>query len=319
MKDAFGREINYLRLSLTDQCNLRCRYCMPGEPPERPAGSLLSAAELLRICAAAAAIGISRFKITGGEPLLRPDAVEIMAAIRELPGTESITLTTNGLLLRQKLPLLAKLPLDGVNISLDALSEPLYESITGRPGAAEALEAVRSSAAAGLPTRINTVLLAENSAEWMDILALARELPVDVRFIECMPIGSVRAETAVVPAAVVLAKARSMYPDLTPSTRRGNGPAHYYESAGLRGSLGVIAANSERFCAACNRLRLTGSGKLRPCLGHPEEVDLGQALRSGASDARLRGLLAQAVHAKPAAHDFASGRNPAPYMNQIGG
>lgn len=319
MRDAFGRQIDYLRLSLTSSCNLRCRYCTPAGSPEHPQ-TLLTPEELIRICRAAASLGICHFKFTGGEPLMRQEAADIMEAVRKLPGTESVTLTTNGLLLMPLLPRLAAVPLDGLNISLDAVSEPLYTRIAGRAGARRALAAVDAAVAAGIPTKINTVLLEENAPEWLRILDLARQLPVSVRFIERMPVGSVRAEEAMVPASVLLRLAREAYPDLHPAKMRlGNGPATYYESADLRGHLGIIAANSARFCASCNRIRLTASGQLRPCLGHAESTDLRQLLRGGAGDEELRERIAAAVRAKPAAHDFASGRNPARHMNEIGG
>lgn len=183
------------------------------------------------------------------------------------------------------------------------------------------LSAVRSSVRSGVPTKINTVLLEENSSEWLEILSLAQELPVDVRFIERMPIGCVRGDEPMVPASVLLAQAKARYPDLRPSgERRGNGPAHYFRSEELKGRLGIIAANSQRFCRGCNRLRLTSTGQLRPCLGHTDAIDLRGALRDGAAEADLRELFLQAAASKPPEHGFGSGRsNPARCMNEIGG
>lgn len=319
MRDSLGRQIDYLRLSVTDQCNLRCRYCMPEGQAKLPE-DLLSFAELLSVCRAALRTGIRHFKITGGEPLLRKGVAGFLSDLRALPGVDEVTLTTNGLLLEPLLPELASL-VDSINISLDAVSEPLYMQIAGFPGAERALRAIRASVQAGIHTKVNTVLLEENRSEWPELLVLARDLPVDVRFIERMPIGSVRRDEPLMPASVLLDQAMAAYPDLRPSAERGSGPARYYKSRDLRGRLGVIAANSQRFCAECNRLRLTSAGQLRPCLGHPQSIDLRSAIRSGADEEALGRLLQEAVRSKPAAHDFASadGQNPARFMNEIGG
>ncbi|MBD5558793.1 MAG: GTP 3',8-cyclase MoaA [Clostridia bacterium] len=320
MKDSFGRSIDYLRLSLTDRCNLRCRYCQPVDGPYQPAADLLSREELLRVCRAAAALGITNFKVTGGEPLMRADALDFIRDLKRLDDVRTVTLTTNGQLLSPVLEDLAAIPIDAINVSLDAVSEPLYERICGRPGAARVLEAVRRSAALGIHTKVNTVLLEENSSEWLDILGLAASLPIDVRYIERMPVGTVHAAEPVVPGNVILVRGQRVYPDLHPAAGgRGNGPARYYESNALRGRLGIIAANSEPFCAQCNRLRITSTGQLRPCLGQPGGTDLRSALRGGAGSEELEELLRGAIAAKPAGHDFGSGINPARRMNEIGG
>lgn len=320
MRDSFGREINYLRLSVTDKCNLRCQYCMPAERSARPPQDVLSFAELAAVCRAAAAIGISRFKVTGGEPLMRPGTADFIAQLRRLSGVRSVTLTTNGLLLEPHIGILSR-AVDGINISLDAVSEPLYTQIAGFSGSERAIDAIHLSTAAGIPTRVNTVLLRENRGEWLQILDLARELPVDVRFIERMPIGGAPTNEAAIPASVLLDEVRRICPDLHEVSARGNGPAQYYASRSLRGRLGIIAANTQTFCRECNRLRLTSTGQLRPCLGHPEGTDLRSALRAGAGLGELRCLLAEAVASKPAAHKFADAgaKNPARYMNEIGG
>lgn len=309
-----------MRISVTDRCNLRCSYCMPEDVPSVPHEEILRYEEILRICEAAVSLGICRFKITGGELFVRRGAADFLRALKEMPGTAQVTLTTNGQLLELYLDELQKMPVDGINISLDALHEPIFEKITGSPGALKALSAVQKSAASGILTKINTVLLEENADEWLPLLALAEEMPVAVRFIERMPVSEARAP--IVPASVLLAKASAVYQDLHPVEEKlGNGPAVYYKSSRLQGHLGIIAANSSPFCSGCNRLRLTSTGKIQSCLGHPETTDLREAVRAGADTRTLAGLLAQAAAAKPAAHDFLHSTHGSPvrYMNEIGG
>lgn len=314
MKDSFGRDINYMRISITDQCNLRCRYCLPTFDGGLPETELLTYDEIMRICAQAVALGITRFKITGGEPLVRRDASQFIAELKRLSGVEQVTLTTNGLLL-DRLENVAML--DGINISLDALSEEIYAAISGTEGAAKAANAVTVCAQAGVPTKVNTVLLEENASEWLRLAALAESLPVAVRFIELMPLGYAEAFTPV-PRAVLLDRIGQRYPDLVPTDVKGNGPAQYWTSSALRGSVGCIAANSDCFCSRCNRVRLTAAGCLRPCLGNRSHVDMKRLLRSGISDDGLRTRLAEAVFAKPERHTF-DVSNPARCMNEIGG
>lgn len=315
MKDSFGREISYLRISITDRCNLRCRYCMPTVRRVLPEEDLLRYDEILRICVQAADLGITRFKITGGEPLMRLGASQFMAELKDMSGVEQVTLTTNGQLLERELHGLLKL--DSINVSLDAVHEDVYRGIAGTNGAERAMSAIRACCATGMDTRINTVLLRENAGEWMPILSLAQQLPVSVRFIECMPIGYAQAFTPV-PMADLLSAVRRRYPDLERDLGKGNGPAVYWRSRDLRGKLGTIAANTDAFCERCNRVRLTADGHLRGCLGHVAQVDLKHLLRTGASDAAVRRALEQAILSKPARHAFGGG-NPVRFMNEIGG
>jgi len=323
MLDQFGRDINYMRISVTDRCNLRCRYCMPQDLRRESHEDILRYEEILRICRAAVELGIRRFKITGGEPLARRGCTGFIGMLKELPGVEQVTMTTNGLLLDRELDGLLRAGLDAVNISLDTLDAEKFMRITGcREAVTDRLHALlRRCCALGLKTKINTVLLEENRDDLLSLAALAEELPVDVRFIELMPIGFGDSLTRVSPDEV-LEKLRGRWPDLKGTgERRGNGPAHYYESAGLRGKIGLIDAVSHSFCASCNRVRLTSTGQLKPCLSYDSTADLRALLRGGCTDEELTAALRRAVYAKPRAHSFDKKEKMTEHhaMSQIGG
>lgn len=306
MTDAWGRTVNYLRISITDRCPLRCRYCQPDGAALVRHEDLLTYEELLRVAEAAVTLGINRFKVTGGEPLVRRGAADFIARLRALPGAAQVTLTTNGLLLADRLDALHAAGLDGLNLSLDALSGALYREITGCAfdPVPMLLELLERSAALGIRTKVNTVLLRENEAELVPLAELAARLPVDVRFIERMPLGAGAAERGL-SSARALTLLRARWPDLHPVDEiRGNGPARYFASRELRGRLGMIDALSHRFCAGCNRLRLTSTGSLKPCLCYEDAIDLRAPLRRGADREELAALLRRGVLAKPRAHRF---------------
>lgn len=301
MRDGFGRAIDYLRLSITDRCNLRCRYCMAEGARFLPEGELLRFDELLRVCRAATELGITRFKVTGGEPLARPGAAEFIRELKRLPGARSVTLTTNGLLLE---PLLGELrDLDGINISIDTPDPAAYAALTGTDAADRVLRAVRRCAEFGIRTKVNCVLL-EDASGAEALAGLAEALPVDVRYIQLMPIGAGGAMAGAEPAAL-LERLRLRWPDLQPiDESRGNGPARYFASDRLCGRIGLIDAVSHRFCDSCNRIRLTADGRLKPCLCYEDSLDLKTPLRAGASDADVIRLLRRAILRKPLQHAF---------------
>lgn len=322
MRDSFGREIRYLRLSITDRCNLRCHYCMPDEGvPPTAHDDLLHYEELLRVAAAAVSLGIDRFKVTGGEPLVRRGCTDFIRALKALPGVKQVTLTTNGLLLPPLLDELCAAGLDGVNISLDTLNNAQYQQLTRRAHTAnEVLDAVRLCAAR-LPTKINAVLLPETSDQLLPLAELAQTLPVDVRFIERMPLGAAQTDQ-MASADHALARLRVRWPQLEPITEpRGNGPARYFHAPALQGCIGLIDAVSHSFCDRCNRLRLTCTGLLKPCLCYDAGVELRPLLRGGADDEALRDAMRAAILQKPAAHCFQQRENITEHksMNQIGG
>lgn len=323
MIDQFGRNIDYLRVSVTDRCNLRCRYCMPNGVSCEAHADILRYEEILRICRAAVALGITRFKITGGEPLVRKGCVDFIAELKRTPGVEQVTMTTNGLLLGEQLDALCEAGLDGVNISLDTLDAARFRDITGSAAFSpeDFLPLLERCCGKGLRTKINTVLLRENRDEAVAMAMLAQRLPVDVRFIELMPIGYGGAMERVSPDEV-LAALQKQWPDLHPTAeKRGNGPAHYYTGADLLGCIGFIDAVSHRFCAACNRVRLTSTGQLKPCLCFDSTLDLRSLLRAGCTEEELSEALRRAVYEKPRAHRFDEPREISERrtMSQIGG
>lgn len=306
MRDSLGREINYMRLSVTDRCNLHCRYCMPDVPEHLPACDILQRDELLRICGLAVELGITRFKVTGGEPLVRGDCVKLIRALKELPGVEQVTITTNGTLLPRYLDELCAAGIDGITISLDSLNPDTYEAITDCDGAivAELRKTLDACCAAGIRTKVNAVLLEQNRQDILPLTELARTAPIDVRFIEQMPIGNGK-NGIFVPSDEALCLLRQSFPDLRETqARRGNGPARYYESAVLLGKIGIIDAVSNKFCASCNRIRLTSIGWLKPCLCYDSGADLRKLLRSGASDGEIRSAMEQQILRKPDGHCF---------------
>lgn len=320
MTDQYGRQVRYLRISLTDRCNLRCRYCMPEQGVDLCAhADLLRYEEIVAIARAALDCGIDTFKLTGGEPLARRGVPVLVAALKELPGTRQVTLTTNGLLLGDQLDALVAAGLDAVNVSLDTLDETQYHTLTRRAFAPGAVVDTVRAAAQRLPVKINAVLLPETADQWLPLARLAADPGVDVRFIEQMPIGKGEADPGLA-GDKVLAVLRQAWPDLAPCNEpRGNGPAHYYKSAGLTGRIGFIDAVSHRFCASCNRLRLTCTGMLRPCLCYDDGTDLRALLRSGAGPDKLKNAVEQAIAAKPEGHCFGSGHGSRQTMNRIGG
>lgn len=321
MIDTLGRRIDYLRISITDRCNMRCRYCMPDGISAVGHDDVLRYEEIVEICRAALRVGITKFKVTGGEPFVRKGAVGFIRELRRLPGVESVTVTTNGWLLAQVVPELRRIGVNGVNISLDSLNRVQYRAITGVDALPEVLQALRQCAASGLPTKINAVLLADTKEQIAPLARLAEELPVDVRFIELMPIGCGAYQQGC-SADEALAVLRGVYPDLAPlSVRRGNGPAAYYASRSLKGYIGMIAANSHVFCRQCNRLRLTSTGFLKSCLCYDDGVDLRAAVRSGQGENLLAQAIEQAILRKPARHCFdeAKAVTERKAMNEIGG
>lgn len=323
MLDQYGRKIDYLRISVTDRCNLRCRYCMPEPIAAVRHEDILRYEEILRICRAAAELGITKFKVTGGEPLVRAGCADFIAALKKQPGTEQVTLTTNGLLLEKNLDALTAAGLDGVNISLDTTDNERFRRITGYSGdGADTLQRVlRECCAKELKAKINSVLLEETEADAPTLAAIAAELPVDVRFIELMPIGFGTTMKRVSPDNI-LSSLRERWPDLAPTDEtRGNGPAHYYKSAALLGRIGFIDAVSHKFCAECNRVRLTSTGQLKPCLCYADSADLRALIRGGCTDDELREALRIAVYNKPRAHCFGTDTavTEKHIMSQIGG
>lgn len=328
MLDCQGREISYLRISVTDRCSLRCRYCMP----ERGIDwvdhrEVLTYEEILRLVELFAQLGIHRVRLTGGEPLVRQDLPRLAAGIKRTPGIRWVGVTTNGLLLKEQLPALLDAGVDGINLSLDTLDRQQYAAITRRDALHEALDgldAARSAAAAGrLALKINCVPTAENADQWVPLARLARDSGrVDVRFIELMPIG-LGAELPRRTQAEVLAALEAAFGPAIPCPQEhGGGPSRYVAFPGFQGRVGFISAMTHQFCSGCNRVRLTATGSLKTCLQYRDGADLRALLRNGSGDQAILAAIEAAVWDKPAAHHFHTGRDTADEdrnMNQIGG
>lgn len=308
MKDQFNREIDYMRVSITDRCNLRCRYCMPEGAEWMPGQELLTLDEIVLICEEAADLGVRKVKLTGGEPFVRPDCIPLIGRIKAIPGVEQVTLTTNGILLPALADDLIKSGLDGINISVDSLNEERYCEVTGTDREIflqlqKALELVCSDDFL-IPVKINVVLQEETwEMEWGPLVELARNHAVDVRFIEMMPIGYGK-KLSPVPNEKLRRMITETYgPAELVREKRGNGPAVYEHFPGFRGCVGYISAVHERFCCSCNRIRMTADGKIKPCLCYGETVSVRELARQGNRDG-VRSELQKAIIKKPAQHHF---------------
>ncbi|WP_031513589.1 GTP 3',8-cyclase MoaA [Desulfofalx alkaliphila] len=325
MQDGYKRDINYLRISVTDRCNLRCLYCMPPEGVEMvDHQEILSLEEIYRVVEAGTLVGIRKIRLTGGEPLVRLGLVGLIDRISKLPQIDDIAITTNGLLLKEMGKDLKKAGLRRVNISLDTMRPMLYRKITRIGRLEKAMEGIETALTLGLnPVKINTVVIrGVNSDEVVDFARWTKEAPVHVRFIELMPIGtsSPWAAENFVPAEeiqrVITDKLGLLQEE---KNLAGSGPAKYYRLAGAPGTIGFITAMSDHFCAKCNRLRLTANGYLRPCLFSNGEVEIKTALRSGIGTEELAKIIASTVMLKPDRHHMDYGWNDARVMSQIGG
>lgn len=316
MKDSYGRVIDYMRISITDRCNLRCRYCMPEGIKSIPMEQILTLEEITEVCRIASELGITKFKITGGEPLVRKGCIELIRMLKALPLTEQVTLTTNGILLTEYGKELKEAGIDGVNVSLDTLCAEKFATITGYDRLKDVLEGIRTAYELGLKVKINTVLQkGVNEKEWEDLLKIAKEAPIDVRFIEMMPIGYGSRKT-LVSNQELLEKIRGMYGEVIKEVAgnqphngeqvcypHGNGPAVYYRIPGFQGSVGLISAVHGKFCDSCNRIRMTAEGFLKPCLCYDTGISVKEAVRNHQPE-EVRRLLEQAILRKPKAHCF---------------
>ncbi|MGQ9490272.1 MAG: GTP 3',8-cyclase MoaA [Anaerolineae bacterium] len=325
MYDSYGRHLHYLRVSLTDACNLRCVYCMPEDITFRPAISLLQDEEILTLVRVAASLGVDKIRLTGGEPTIRRGVVELVRAIAAVPGIRRVAMTTNGIKLRELARPLAEAGLDQVNISIDSLNPDRFRRITRRGDLGDVWEGIKAAEEAGLaPIKINCVVTRGfNDDEVADLARLTLDNAWEVRFIELMPLGSVAGfqQEQVVPSRETRARIEETLGPLTPVPGyNGHDPARPYRLPNARGQIGFISSVTEPFCEGCTRLRLTADGKLRLCLLRDDEVDLLTPLRAGADFATLRRMMAEAAYRKPWGHrlqenDIARSRE----MSQIGG
>jgi GTP 3',8-cyclase len=333
MQDHHGHRISYLRVSITDRCNERCTYCMPQELQEwLPREEILTFEETLRLIRIAADLGVSKVRVTGGEPLTRRDVINFVRQIPEISGIKSIGLSTNGTLLAREITsgktmaaALRDAGVQSVNISLDTLDRDAYSQITGRNFHEHVLRGIDAAISAGFDQiKLNTVLMrGRNEDQLIPLVEFAEARDLILRFIEMMPVSTIDVLDENNFISVLEAKRliESLYGCLIPEAEfRTNGPAAYYQIAGRKQRIGFIGAMTNlHFCESCNKLRLTCDGKLRPCLGSYLEFDIMKPLRSGASDAELRQFFLDVVERKPAQHDFRDNYQPNRKMIAIGG
>lgn len=333
-----------MRISITDRCNLRCRYCMPEETDGLPREEMLSYGEICRVAVAAVGLGITHFRITGGEPLVRRDCAHLVKMLREIPGIESIHMTTNGMLLPEKIGDLAQAGLDGVNISLDTRDREQYAALTGRDGLPRVLEGIRAALDHGIMVKLNAVN--QRGTDWRALTEYAERMKIPLRFIEMMPIGYGRnymgssneellreMEQAYGTAYPVGSsggteqdkrqlsekESRSLLTEKPEGC--GNGPARYYRFEKLSTKIGFISAINRRFCESCNRIRLTADGYLKACLCYEQGIDLRPILRDTENAEQLQNVMREVIYHKPKEHSFEVTANVTEKkaMHEIGG
>ena len=319
MQDRFGREIDYIRISITDRCNLRCVYCMPGcGVPSVPHDMILRFDEIVRLVKIFCSMGIKNVKITGGEPLVRKGTVDLIKDIKSVEGIEKVSMTTNGILLSENLKALAEAGVDSINISLDTLDRQKYLNITGFDGLDTVLKAIDECRAfPEMKVKINTVTLADyNRNEICKLADFASEAGATLRFIEMMPLGLGTGFGGYNQDEIMAVLEEAYGPAKTINEEVGSGPAKYYSFEGMEGRIGFISPMSHKFCGSCNRIRLTSEGLLRPCLGSDVGIDLRKPMREGASDEELASLICEGITDKPAGHRFETTDS---LMSKIGG
>jgi cyclic pyranopterin phosphate synthase len=333
MQDRYGHRISYLRVSITDRCNERCTYCMPQELQEwLPREEILTFEETLRLVGIAAELGVSKVRITGGEPLTRRDVIDFIRRIPEISGIRSIGLSTNGTLLAREIapgkPMARALRAAGVgsvNVSLDTLDREVYSQITGRDFHEQVLRGIDAAIAAGFEQiKLNTVLMrGRNEDQLIPLIEFAAQRDLILRFIEMMPVSTTEGLDYKNSMPIHEAKRmiESHYGRLIPETEfKTNGPATYYQIPERWQRIGFIGAMTNlHFCESCNKLRLTCDGKLRPCLGSYLEFDIMKPMRAGASDEELKAFFLDVVDRKPEQHDFRNNYQPNRRMIAIGG
>lgn len=306
MIDELNRKIEYIRISVTDRCNLRCVYCMPEEGIENISHEeILSYDEILRICECVANLGVKKVKITGGEPLVRKDIIKLIREIKKINGIQEVTMTTNGVLLYEMADELCEAGIDAVNISLDTLDRYKFFNITRRDKFNNVSKAIDKLIDLGIRVKINCLAIKEhNLDEIVKIASYSKYNNIDVRFIELMPIGYGKNYTGISNESI-LSLLESEYGSFKKvSQKRGNGPAVYYENDNFKGCIGFISAISNEFCETCNRVRLTANGFLKLCLHYNKGIDLKELIRGDITNEDLENVIYSAIRNKPLGHNF---------------
>lgn len=307
MKDQYDRTIDYIRISVTDKCNLRCKYCMPKDGVENLChDDILTFDEIITICKSMVKLGIHNIKITGGEPLMRKDIVKLISAIKNIEGIEKVTLTSNGILLYDYLEQLEQAGLDGLNISLDTLDKKKYNEITKTDGLDSVLKSIEKATKTSIPCiKINCLAIKDfNEDEITSIAAFAKDKNINVRFIEVMPIGLGLAYEPILQEEIKNILEKEYGKMKYCSDKIGNGPAKYYTLANFKGKIGFISAISHKFCDNCNRVRITSDGILKLCLQYHNDLNLKEMLRNNVDEKEFIGILENAVYNKPKQHKF---------------
>lgn len=310
--DPWNRTIDYLRIAVTDRCNLRCFYCMPAEGINYlPKKELLTYEEITRLAAIFASLGIKKIRLTGGEPFLRKDFISLLRNLKSIPGIESVHITTNGVLTQPYLEEMAEIGIDGVNLSMDSLDQENFHKITRRDEFDTVMKTLDGLLDRGFHTKINMVVMSgKNTHEVVDMAELARERKVSVRFIEEMPFNGSDLSTSKKnwSHVKILDELREVYPTLVKLDTDPSNPATLYQVPGYQGNLGIIPAYSRTFCGACNRIRLTATGTIKNCLYDEGVLDIKQLLRSAKSDDQIRQILISTVQ-KREKDGFAAEKN----------
>ena len=321
MKDGFERNIDYLRISLTDKCNLRCVYCMPPEGFEHlPHEEILTFEEITRFVRVMAELGVKKIRLTGGEPLVRRDVANLVKSLHEINGIEEIAMTTNGILFSKYASALKKAGLSRVNISLDTLNEETFRKITGSDGLNLVLDGIEAALNEGFPVKINCVPCAPlNQDDLVSVALLAKEKPIEVRFIEMMPLGCGKCFSPVL-SEELLQKLEEKFGKAESFPHEKHSPAVTVRFPDFKGKIGFISPMSQAFCHECNRVRLTASGLLKLCLCFSDGINIKDLLRSGADDTKLKNEILGALKKKPEAHTFnTKTQTEKKMMAQIGG
>ncbi|PLX51456.1 MAG: GTP 3',8-cyclase MoaA [Desulfobulbaceae bacterium] len=323
LTDIFDRSISYLRVSLTDQCNLRCVYCTPTPLSKLNHAELLTYEELLRVIAICVDLGIRKVRLTGGEPLVRRNVGSFIEGLAKINGLEDIRLTTNGVYLDKYAELLRQAGVNKLNISLDSLRRERFREITGVDCFDQVWKNIEMVCAKGFtPVKINMVAMrGVNDDELVDFAGLSLQRPLQVRFIEFMPIGNsaVWGKEKYIPSAEIMERVQVLGRLDPLAQHRMDGPARVFKLPGGMGSIGFISPLSHKFCEQCNRLRLTSEGKLRSCLLSDQESDLKSLIRNGASDEQIAALVMETIARKPQGHKVTEGENCHGRMSRIGG
>lgn len=301
MKDKAGREIDYMRISITDRCNLRCKYCMPGDIETTDMANLLTYEEIAKVTETAASLGIRHIRLTGGEPLVRRGCVDLVKKIKNISGIDTVGMTTNGVLLAEHARVLKEAGLDSVNVSLDTLDETEFQRLTGRDELKAVLAGIGAAQEVEIPVKINTVHY--KNLNWRAVLAYADERQIPVRFIEMMPIGYGAAYTGK-SNEELFRQIEDCYGSASEAGKHGAGPAVYYHFPGLNIEVGFISAIHHKFCKNCNRIRLTSEGYLKLCLCYEKGVDLRAVLRDPEKGQALQEVMKKAILEKPVEHCF---------------